>query len=181
MPTPPDFTAGTSLAASSLNSIGLWKIGSGSLSLSTTVTNVTGVFSSTYKQYRLLLNITGRSTTNRVDMRYLVGTTSIIVGYYQSGIASDYASNTTFYLQRSNNDNRFYGTTSANEGAISIDIYNANRAIRTMHVGTIYDSSVGVGYSLAGQLVGTDLLTGFQLFTSTGTATVEYQVFGYKD
>ena len=178
----PSFNSGDVLNASDMNAVGLWKIASGTLSLTTTPSNVTGVFTSDYKNYRLLLNITTRSTTNRVDIRYIIGTTSTIVNYYQNGIGSDYASDTTLYMQRSNNDNRFYGLASSNEGAIVMDIFNPNRIAATYHTGHVYDRGTGVGYSIGGiQTSGVNQYTGFQLFTSTGTATVEYQVFGYRD
>jgi len=84
----PDFVSGDVLNASDMNAVGLWKVASGTLSLTTTATNVTGVFSSNYKQYRLLLNTTARSTSNRVDLRYIAGTTPAATGYYNAGIGS---------------------------------------------------------------------------------------------
>jgi hypothetical protein len=178
----PSFSVGEVLTAADMNAVGLWKVASGTLSLSTTATNVTGVFSSTYKQYRILLNYTARSTTNRVDMRYINGTTPTSSGYYQAGIAPDFASNTTLYMQRSNNDPQLYGigTASAQLG-VSFDIFNANKADVTMHQGHMNDRNSGYVYSFGGLQTSSTVFTGFQLFTSTGTATVEYQVFGYRD
>lgn len=177
----PSFSAGDVLTASDMNAVGLWKIASGSLSLTTTATNVTGVFSSDYKQYRLLLNNTARSTSNRIDMKYIVGTTATSTNYYQGGIASDFSSNTTVYMQRSNNDSQFYGITSNSLTFITMDIANPNVAASTLHSGTCIDNNSGYGYSFGGLNQTTNQFTGFQLFTSTGTATVEYQVFGYRN
>ena len=177
----PDFSPGEVLTAAAMDSIGLWKIASGTLSLTTTPSNVTGVFSSSYKNYRVLLNVTTRSTSNRVDMRYIAGTTPTNTNYYQDGIGSDYASNMTVYFQRSNNDNQFFGETSSGVSAVTLDIYNPNKATTTIHTGQVITSSNGIAFSIGGLQSSGTQFTGFQLFTNTGTATVEYQVFGYRD
>ena len=177
----PVFSTGDVLNASDMNAVGLWKIASGTLSLSTTPTNVTGVFSSTYKQYRLLLNVTIRSTTNRVDMKYIVGTTATSTNYYQSGIGADFGADTTLYYQRSNNDAQFFGILSPSMTALSFDIYNPNKADFTLNHGTVLNANFSFPYIVGGANRTTNQFTGFQLFTSTGTATVEYQVFGYQN
>ena len=177
----PVFSTGDVLNASDMNAVGLWKIASGTLSLSTTPTNVTGVFSSTYKQYRLLLNITDKSASIRVDMKYIVGTTATSTGYYQAGIGSDYTFNNTLYYQRSNNDSQFFGVASSALLGYSLDIYNVNKAALTMHHGTLVDANTGFPYMVGGSQNSSNQFTGFQLFTSAGTATVEYQVFGYQN
>jgi hypothetical protein len=177
----PNFVSGDVLNASDMSAVSLWKVASGTLSLSTTPSNVTGVFSSTYKQYRLLLNVTIRSGTNRVDMKYLVGTTPTSTNYYQSGIGADFSADATLYYQRSNNDAQFFGIGSSSMTALSFDIYNPNKADFTMHTGTILNANFSFPYIVGGANRTTNQFTGFQLFTSTGTATVEYQVFGYQN
>jgi hypothetical protein len=177
----PVFNVGETLRAADMNAVGLWKIASGTLSLTTTATNVTGVFSSDFKQYRLLLNVTNKSASIRVDMKYIVGTTATSTGYYQAGIGSDYTFNNTLYYQRSNNDNQLFGIQSSALLSQSFDIYNPNKAALTMHHGTLVDANTGFPYMVGGSQNSTNQFTGFQLFTSSGTATVEYQVFGYRD
>jgi hypothetical protein len=179
------FTTGEVLTASDTNTYlansGLVYVGAGTLSLTTSATNVTGVFSSTYKQYRVLLNITARSTTNRVDMRYINGTTPTSANYYQGGIGSDWAANSAVYYQRSNNDNQLFGLAGNQVLSISLDIFNANKASFTMHAGTATSYDTSYAYVLGGTQNSSTVFTGFQLFTSAGTATVEYQVYGYRD
>lgn len=180
------FTAGSVLTASDTNTFlansGLVYVGGATLSLSTTPSNVTGVFSSTYSNYRVLINVTSKSTTNRVDMRYIVGTTPTTTNYYQSGIASDVFSNTTLYFQRSANDQQFYGLSSNSVGqTISFDIYSPNLAVLTSHHGTVQDPVTAVPYIVGGMNNVTSQFTGFQLFTSTGTATAKYAVYGYRE
>jgi hypothetical protein len=176
----PDFSPGEVLTAAAMDSIGLWKVAAGSLSLTTTPTNVTGVFdNSKYKRYRVLLACTARSTTNRFDMKFINGTTPTSSAYYSSGLASDTASNTTVYFQRSNNDTQIYLDTVAGVGSYVFDVFNANAAAATLFQGSVV--SVAANYSWGGIQNSSTTFTGFQLFTSTGTATVEYQVFGYRD
>jgi hypothetical protein len=177
----PVFNVGETLRAADMNAVGLWKVASGTLSLTTTPTNVTGVFSSDYKQYRLLLNVTNKSASIRVDMKYIVGTTATSTGYYQAGIGSDYTFNNTLYYQRSNNDSQLFGIQSSALLSQSLDIYNPNKAALTMHHGTLVDANTGFPYMVGGSQNSSTQFTGFQLFTSSGTATVEYQVFGYRN
>ena len=179
------FTTGEVLTAADTNTYlansGLVYVGAGTLSLTTSATNVTGVFSSTYKQYQVLLNITARSTTNRVDMRYINGTTPTSTAYYQSGIGLDWAANAAVFYQRSNNDNQFFGLSGNQVLSLSLDIFNANKAAFTLHSGTASSGDTSYAFIIGGAQNSSTVFTGFQLFTSTGTATVEYQVYGYRD
>jgi hypothetical protein len=177
----PDFSPGQVLTAAAMDSIGLWLVGSGSLSLTTSATNVTGVFSSDYKNYRVLLNITARSTNNRFDMRYIAGTTPTSANYYQAGIGSDWATNATLYYQRSNNDNQYFFDTSSVRASYAFDVFSPQTSNPTYHHGQTIATNSGFSYAFGGVQTGNLAFTGFQLFTSTGTATVEYQVFGYRD
>jgi hypothetical protein len=160
---------------------GLQLVASGTLSLTTSATNVTGVFSSTYKNYRVLFNITARSTTNRIDTRYIAGTTPTSTAYYQGGVGGSYAADSVIYYQRSNNDGQFFGQSAFSGGYWVMDISMPNRASLTFHTGSFADGNSALAYQFGGEQISTTQFTGFQLFTSTGTATVEYQVFGYRD
>jgi hypothetical protein len=163
--------------------LGLWYVASGTLSLTTTPTNVTGVFGNKYRNYRVILNTSAHSTTQRFDIKYLVGTSPTSQNYYQGGIASEFATNATVYMQRSNNDNQFFGV-SGGTGDIQnviMDIIEPNFGAPTVHSGQHVSRNTGFAFSFGGVNTTNNVFTGFQLFTSTGTMTVEYQVFGYRD
>jgi len=161
---------------------GLQLVAKGTLSLTTSATNVTGVFDETkYKHYRVLLNVTARSFSNRIDMKYIVGTTASSTNYFQAGIASNFSSDATVYMQRTNNDAQFFGISTSAVTGIVMDIFNANGATKTQHSGFIAGTGSGLTFSFGGLNTLDTAFTGFQLFTATGTATVEYQVFGYSD
>jgi hypothetical protein len=178
----PDFSPGEVLTAAAMDSIGLWKIADGSLSLTTSATNVTGVFSSTYKNYRVLFNITARSGSNRIEMRYINGTTPTSTGYYQGGIGGSYAADSVIYYQRSSNDAQFFGLNVSGGGFWTMEIARPFvSGASTPHTGNFSDVNSAFAYHIGGEQIGTGSFTGFQLFTSTGTATVEYQVFGYRN
>jgi hypothetical protein len=177
----PSFVTGEVLTAADMNAVGLWKVGSGTLSLTTTPINVTGVFSSTYKQYRLLINVTTKSTTLRVDMKYINGTTATSTNYYQAGIGANYLSDSVLYYTRTNNGTQFSNINSPANMTVAVDIFNANKAATTIHKGILLDANNSFPYMIGGVQDSTTQFTGFQLFTSTGTAAAEYQVFGYRD
>jgi hypothetical protein len=177
----PSFSSGEVLRAQDMNAVGLWKVASGSLSLTTSYSNVAGVFGSEYRNYRVLLNITARSTTNRFDMRYLIGTTPVNSAYYQGGIGSDYGSNTTAYFQRSNNDPQFYFDTTSGAASYSIDIMTPFQPVPTRHYGQTAQWVNPLSFAFGGAQVANNAITGFQLVTSTGTIALDYYVYGYRD
>ena len=175
----PNFVAGEVLRAQDMNAVGLWKVASGTLTVTTTPTNIAGVFSSEYRNYRVIVNVTSRSTSNRMDMRFITGTTPQTTGYFAGGIASDVSANTTLYFQRTNNDNQIFLNTTTGISVYVLDIVNPflNRA-------TIFSGHIQAGapvYSFGGLADGTVSFTGFQFLTTTGTAAIDYQVFGYRD
>lgn len=180
------WVSGETITASDLNNFagnaGLVYVANGTLSLTTTASNVTGVFDNTrFRNYRVLLYVTARSVSNRVDMRYISGTTAEVTNYFQGGIGSDHASNATIYYQRSSNDAQFFGQSTSNELSVTMDIFAPNRLSNTLHQGNAMDRITGYSYHIGGMNRTSNAFTGFQLFTSTGTATVEYQVFGYRE
>jgi hypothetical protein len=179
------FTTGEVLTASDTNTYlansGLVYVGAGTLSLTTSATNVTGVFSSTYKHYRVLLDITARSTSNRFDMRYIVGTTPTSSAYYNAGIGCDFGSNTTVYYQRSNNDNQIYFDTQTGSATYTLDIMDPQLARGTTMHGRFSSAQTALSLGFGGVQGSSTQFTGFQLFTSTGTMTVEYLIYGYRE
>jgi hypothetical protein len=88
MPTPPDFTAGTALAAASLNKIGLWEITKTDFTNSSAV-NVDSVFTSSFTHYRLLCEITNASVGMDIYLRLrAAGTTNANSNYLFAGYIS---------------------------------------------------------------------------------------------
>lgn len=179
------FTSGEVLTAADTNTYlgnaGLVYVAQGTLNLTGVRQNVLGVFSSTYKNYRMVLNITTRSTSNRIQIHYLVGSTLVDTNYYQGGIGSDYSANTVLYFQRSNNDDSFIMDSSAGPANYSIDIMNPQLAVPTRHYGqTSSGGAAPYSYAFGGAQTSSQQMTGFQTYVNTGTATLEYTIYGYR-
>ena len=184
------FTAGEVLTASDTNTYlansGLVYVAGATITgLGTSGANLTGLFNSTYKNYRVQFLLRNPSTGLRMDMRYIAGTTPTTSGYYNAAIAGDYASNTVLYAQRSNNDTTFYGQNlQTNVGLLSMtwDIFNPNVAgIETTHNFQLVNRNEGLAYSGGGVQIATTAFTGVTVGTNTGTVTLEYKVYGYRE
>ena len=183
MATYPVFSVGEVLTADDMNAVGLWKITSATISaLSTTGTNITSVFNNTlYANYRIVINVTAASTTNRLQFQLLSGTTAANTSYYAGGVGSDYASNTTTYFQRSNNDPQLYlgAATIENTRSLAFDVFAPHQARRTHFSGSYVDDGP-VAQHWGGIHNVSTAYDGFKLFTNTGTLDLSYYVYGYK-
>lgn len=199
MPTPPDFTAGTSLAAASLNGIGLWEVKSEN---SVTATNgapygVQSVFTSDYRNYRLVWYASQTVANGDFSIQFYTGTntpaTTAVYGYAWGGSwatatptyswaaysqTSPFTPSTLLYLGAT------IGTGYSAHGWL--DIYTpqiANTSTRFM--GQAFCAYTGLYYNLAlhgsGGAETSSQYTGFRFIPSAGTATVTYRLYGYRD
>lgn len=131
----PSFTSGDILTAADMNAVGLWKIGSGTLAGATT--NFQGCFTSTYRNYRIVIDQGGSSGTSDFYMRFLQGaseTTGATANNYwaYTGILSNSANNPSTAQA---NIAQYLGVTitgGTTAGAsIMIDLYNPQTANKT--------------------------------------------------
>ena len=183
MATPPQFTSGAVLTAAQMNAVGLWEVRAGTLSLSTTPTQITGCFlNSDFPNYKLLITTTARSTSNKMLLRFVLGTTPNTSAYYAGGIGASSSSNTTLYFERSNNavNLSLQKASSAANAMVGMEIIAPNQNIPTMYSGFFMETNDVDAYTFGGgHNVGT-AFDGFELFTSAGTQTVTYQLYGYR-
>jgi hypothetical protein len=75
----PDFSSGEVLTAAAMDSIGLWKVASGTLSTATT--NFVGCFTDSYKNYVITLDQIAVSGAADVYFRFLENTTAFTGSY----------------------------------------------------------------------------------------------------
>jgi len=76
MPTPPDFTAGTALAAASLNKIGLWEVASKTFTSTSSAQQIDSCFTSSFDNYRVTFKGVGSTINNEfLLLRVVNGTT----------------------------------------------------------------------------------------------------------
>ena len=182
----PSFNSGDVLNASDMNAVGLWKVTSGTITgLSSTGTNIASVFNNTnYRNYRVMFQVTAASTSNRMTMQMMLGTTPASTGaYYAGGLASDYAANAVLYFQRSNADTALFltNTNASTSRFISFDICAPNQATTTMFTSGSYIDTTGIyHYSWGGAHAVATAYDGIKVFTNTGTMDVTYAIYGYK-
>lgn len=180
MPTPPDFTNGTALDASSLNKIGLWEVTSATFTGSSQV-NIDNCFTSSYSRYRVHFEFYG-STATAANLRLRAGGTNSQVSYYLTGYYSTYNS-TTLNGYALNNGAQIavaqYGTTDANTTASFAEVIYPQLARNTSFQVNINDPAAIQQYSFYGLHAVASAYDGFSVFPSAGTITGSITVYGY--
>jgi hypothetical protein len=86
MPTPPDFTNGTALDASSLNALGLWLVKKVTIGAGVTSVPVTNCFSADYENYKIVFSggVGSIEQSAIVQLNNSTGATYQVFGYYGS-------------------------------------------------------------------------------------------------
>jgi len=179
----PDFSPGEVLTAAAMDSIGLWKVASATVSLGTTPLNIVGVFdSSKYQNYKLVLRQYTVSTSSRIEFKFLSGTTPTSLGYYAAGIGAQYTSDSTLYFQRTNNDARLIlGSLDTASRITTFDIIAPQTAIETLYYGQHVIRNTGFHYSFGGVQVSVAAFDGFQIVNTAGTTSLDYFLYGYRN
>jgi hypothetical protein len=80
MTTPPDFTSGAVLTAAQMNTIGLWKVGSTTITGQTTAV-LDGCFSSDFRDYLLVVDATAGTANTELVMQFRVGGVAAVTNY----------------------------------------------------------------------------------------------------
>jgi hypothetical protein len=79
MATPPAFSVGQVLTSATMNAVGLWRVGGGTLS--STATNFQSVFTDDFRDYIIVVDSLQMSNTNSLFYRLLDGSTQRTTGY----------------------------------------------------------------------------------------------------
>jgi hypothetical protein len=146
----PNFSPGEVLTAGAMDSIGMWKVGS--YTVSGTVFNIDGCFTSDYDSYKIVFQGLGASGNSAFYVKLRSGGATTANNYY-SGMAYAQWSGTILAQSRSNSSDGWYlsftnGTNVPIGG--SMDIYNPNKAsARTgfSYAGNFWDAGIaGGGY-----------------------------------
>ena len=189
MPTPPDFTAGTALTAATLQKVGLWLISSGT-STGTTAYNYDGVFTSAYRNYRVILSGMESSIQDRaVRWNYRVGGVTNAANVYDyafRGLRSNGGAADTSLAATTFAEIGVYLGSFANLklGSVVIDVMAPVSVTRT------FATSNAIGYeSLTYQMRqggfvhnSDTAFDGFRItLNGTGNITYDYAIYGYND
>ena len=139
----PDFSTGEPLAASDLDAIGGWLIKSQAVGSGVSSVTVTGAFSASYQNYRIVYTGgTASGAAQALNLRLGSATTN----YYNSAVYAVYATGAVASVAYSNTQTSFVyaGTCDATIGNfLVVDVYNP------------YDSTKYTGY--AGPFIVTDV------------------------
>ena len=185
MATPPDFSSGAILTAAQMNSVGLWKVASGSLSTATT--NFQGCFTSEYRDYRIVIDSLGFSGAGDIYVRFLVSATpSTTADYFwalrginsSAGIADNTGSaQTLIYCGASAS-----GATAA-DSSVTLDILSPQLATKTIVLSSAFSLTSGVYVSRAGGAA-FDVSTQFNglqfISASAVTLSGNVTIYGYR-
>jgi hypothetical protein len=182
----PDFSPGEVLTAGAMDSIGLWKVATGSLS--GTATNFVGCFTDDYRNYRIVIESLNFNNSGDVYIQLLNGTTpDASAGYFwayrginASGTALDNtnASQTFAFTGCSN-----IGANGVEISAASIDAYGPKLPQRTFFTSNASGYSTNF-YARNGmmELNSTSAYDGIRFLTLGGVnVTGQVRIYGYRN
>ena len=181
MPTPPDFTNGTPLDASSLNSIGLWLVKSQAVQVSPAVSSVvvTNAFSADFDNYRITYEgATGLATGE--CLRLQLGSTT--TGYYGNLVYANYSNGAPASVGDNNTANWTHCSGANNSRtSLVLDITNPFRSVTTHIFSAIYADSGNAG-SKRGYLANNTSYTGFTIIVGNALTISggTIRVYGYN-
>lgn len=159
----------------------LTKIASGTFS-STANINITGVFSSTYTNYRMIINNVSFSGTNDLYFHMLSGTTAAVSNYYW-GLRGMSSSATSEDNTGINQYQGYLGISQAGGEGV-FDIMRPNIAAPTK-IFCNATSTYGGAYRWRGGVSAHDVSVaydGLQLVTlASNTMSGSYKIYGYRD
>lgn len=168
------------LSTSTANPVGLEFIKSQTVGTAVSSVNVTSVFSSTYDNYRIVVNNMDASNDG-ADIRF--GLDGITTGWYWNGYYMQAASSTLSGINGGNQAFAVVGQTGTQQCGFSIDVMNPNLSAGKLLTGG-YGSAgsnayVGNMHATCNQ---TTSCTAFTLTFSTGTVTGgTIRVYGYRN
>jgi len=177
MPTPPDFTNGTALEASSLNSVGLWLVKTQTIGTAVSSVTVSNAFSATYDNYKIIISGGDASAVGTLNFNFDGATTN----YRWSFSGSNYDNTASLGGLLGDTLFRFAGFAS------TIDYVNMNMDVISPFASTPSQlSTVVTGSIFAGKTVGIHSTaasyTGFVVAPASGTLTGgTIRVYGYRN
>lgn len=177
----PTFASGDVLNASDMNAVGWWKITSQTIGSAVSSVPVTGVFSSSYSVYKVLVS-GGASSANSGNNNFTVTLGATATGYYQSGFGQTYAGvNATANV--SNGAGWLIGGQTTSALHADFTLFRPFESDETMMTFS-YATAVTTGYGLSGSgyLNNTTSYTAFTITALGGTTLTggTISVYGWK-
>ena len=171
------------------------KLASGEVTSSTSQVDIEDYFSSTYENYKLVLNCVHPATASGINLRLKLSGSYATANYYWvwNGINSIQDHSTTENYNAYYNNDRFYvsahmDTNQDRSGHSIIDIFQPYKTERHTYIqfrsiGTTTAANNQMTFAAGGGFQMTDLgaCTGVRVFMSSGNIeTMDYQLYGIK-
>ncbi len=142
---------------------------------------INGCFSSSYQNYRVILNITGSNNSN-LRLRVRSGTSTPETGAVYSrwgfSVLAGAVTNET-----SGNQTELYlgGYYFSDPAPFVFDLFNPNLTVNTLILPYSWSSSTGAVFFMPGRVNNSTAYTGIELFGDAGTLTGSMRVYGYRN
>ena len=181
------FTAGEVLTAADtntyLNNGGLVYITQASMTTSTT--SINNCFTSTYRNYRILITTSQVSANASFNLRFRASGSDNSTANYKYALWNvNTVAGTGTLVGNANNEIAFAFIGSANgDTSTAMDIHDPQLTNRTKGSSTFFGYDSANWWNRGGGFMfdGTDSFDGFTVFTSSGTVTGLIQVYGYRN
>ena len=180
----PDFSPGEVLTAAAMDSIGLWRVSTGSFS-NVGSFDITG-FTSTYKNFRVIMNI-GRVSGSGgvvVTIRARNASTEYATGYFGAGFRAIFNGTSTVFAAENNGASFQTAPVSTNDafGPTQMEISGMNTTSQMFAVtGQAYDFANSGGLTFGYQNV-TRTISLDRLRVSCATnISGDWKVYGYRE
>lgn len=176
-----DSTAATGLKWATASAGALTLISTTTLSGATT--NIDGVFTSTYDNYRVDVAMDSNTGVGAMTMQFRASGTATTTGYYFGLYQIDWGGTGATASNGSNQSSARIGTTfNGAPSPVTMTIFNPNRALRTTFQGLSLGADTGVSGSqmfMGGFQSGTTQFDGFSIVG--GSQTGKVRVYGYSN
>jgi hypothetical protein len=143
----------------------------------------TGSFSSTYKNYKVIYQLSAVSGANALRMRFrTAGTDNTASNYDFAEYGRRYGAATAIVNESTNADN-FYLGNSISYSALSIDVLTPQATAQTILFSSVNgnDTTADGAFQYNARFTATTSFDAMTLYVSTGTITGTFRVYGYGD
>ena len=177
MATPPTFTNGTALDASSLSAVGLWLVKAQTVGTGVSSVTVSNAFSADYADYRIVISGVDFSTSG-ISWQLQVGSAN--ANYYGSSYYDLYTGATTGTVRTNNGTALYFGVSDIDNASAAMDISRPHLSTQTNFHGNFYGSGFS-GWASGSHAANTSH-TSFTLIAPAGTMTGgTIRVYGYRN
>ena len=162
---------------------GLVFIGAGSFTASATASLPTNSFTSTYKNYKVIYQLSAVSGANALRMRFrAAGADNTASNYDFVEYGRRYGAATAITNESTAADNLYLGN-SISYSALSIDVLTPQATAQTIMFSSVNgnDTTADGAFQFNARFTATTSFDAMTLYVSAGTITGTYRVYGYGD